>query len=407
MGGSPWDPKQPRAPPPRRDDDDEDSSPTERDRAAADEARRQKWGPLSGLVFLGSVALTKTKWVLGAAKLTKMSSLVSMLASSAAYGFFFGPAFGVGMVGLIAVHEAGHALVLRHYGIPFGAAVFIPFMGAAIEMKGQPDNVEQEAMVAFGGPALGSAGALAVGLAGHATGSQLLISLCDFGLMINLFNMLPIGSMDGGRIAGAISPYLQLAGLGAGGLAIYHGLIHNPIFYLIMMAGGYSTWQRFRNTDGVPPSYYRIGPQKRAAIAGGYVGLIALLFMAMAWNRRRLKSVARLKAEAAGEDWGQAEFDEKLRSERGIRRGDVGTAEHPASQEAAVEAWMHEQAQLRAERREQIRADAEDAKQRQRARMRELAEQRRRAAEEQRRRAAEQAQGRADGPVDVTSLWRK
>ena len=52
------------------------------------------------------------------------------------------------------------------------------------------------------------------------------------------------------------------------------------------------------------------------------------------------------------------------------------------------------------------RADAEDAKQRQRARMRELAEQRRRAAEEQRARA-EQAQGRADGPVDVTSLWRK
>ena len=55
--------------------------------------------------------------------------------------------------------------------------------------------------------------------------------------MLNLFNLLPIGSMDGGRIAGAISPYMQLAGLGAGGALIYAGVVHHPIFYLIMLAG--------------------------------------------------------------------------------------------------------------------------------------------------------------------------
>ena len=48
--------------------------------------------------------------------------------------------------------------------------------------------------------------------------SQLLIALADFGYMINLFNMLPIGTLDGGRIGNAIHPGVGIVGLlgGAG-----------------------------------------------------------------------------------------------------------------------------------------------------------------------------------------------
>ena len=99
------------------------------------------------------------------------------------------------MVGLIAVHEAGHALVLHHKGIPFSPAVFVPFMGAVIATKQLPRDAWEDAVVGYGGPALGSLGAGAVAVAAHLTDSQLLYALADFGFMVNLFNLLPIGSM--------------------------------------------------------------------------------------------------------------------------------------------------------------------------------------------------------------------
>jgi len=175
-------------------------------------------------------------------------------------------------------------------GIPFSPAVYVPFMGAAIVMKNQPRDAWEDALIAAGGPALGSLGAGAVAVLGHSTDSQLLYALADFGFMINLFNLLPIGSMDGGRIAGALSPYAGVAGLGMGGLMIYEGMIYNPIFYLIMLAGGYDTFQRFYNPQAhTPPNYYKITTAQRAAITGGYFGLIGALMLAMAANHRYQK----------------------------------------------------------------------------------------------------------------------
>jgi Zn-dependent protease len=199
---------------------------------------------------------------------------------------FFGFPYAAGMVGLILVHEVGHALVMHQRGIPFSPMVFVPFMGAAIAMRQQPRDAWEDALVAFGGPVLGSIGAGVVGVAGHALDSQLLIALADFGLMINLFNLLPLGSMDGGRIAGALSPYMNLAGVGMGVGLAYTGAIHNPVFYLILLAGGYETFQRFYNPGAMPPNYYKITPYQRAAIGVGYAGLIASLAIAMDVNER-------------------------------------------------------------------------------------------------------------------------
>ena len=120
--------------------------------------------------------------------------------------------------------------------------------------------------------------------------SQLLIALADFGLMINLFNLLPLGSMDGGRIAGALSPWMNVAGLGIGASLAFTGAIHNPIFYLILMAGGYDTFQRFYNPGAMPPNYYAITPVQRAAIGLGYAGLVGGLALAMDINGRYKKS---------------------------------------------------------------------------------------------------------------------
>jgi Zn-dependent protease len=128
---------------------------------------------------------------------------------------------------------------MHQRGIPFSPAVFIPFMGAVIVTKQMPRDAWEDAIIAAGGPVLGSLGAGVVAIGAAATDSQLLYALADFGFMINLFNLMPIGSMDGGRIAGALSPYASVAGVGMGGVLAYHGMVQNPLFYLILLVGGY------------------------------------------------------------------------------------------------------------------------------------------------------------------------
>ena len=49
---------------------------------------------------------------------------------------------------------------MKYLGIPFSPMVFIPFMGAAVAMRQRPKDAYEEALVAFGGPVLGSIGAL-------------------------------------------------------------------------------------------------------------------------------------------------------------------------------------------------------------------------------------------------------
>ena len=246
---------------------------------------------------LGAVALSKGKYILGALKLTKFATLGSMLLSVGAYSMLFGWPYATGMVGLILVHETGHALVMRKLGIPASPMVFIPFMGAAVAMRKRPRDAHEEALVALGGPYLGSAGAAAVAATAALTNSQLLFALADFGFMINLFNMLPIGALDGGRICGALSRWAGVAGLGMGGLLIYGGAITNPIFYLIMLSGGWTTAQRFWNAGSVPPGYYNVSGAQRGAIAGAYFGLIAALVAAMQWNEANKKPLRQLQEE--------------------------------------------------------------------------------------------------------------
>jgi len=108
--------------------------------------------------------------------------------------------------------------------------------------------------------------------------------------------------MDGGRICGALSPYAGLVGLGLGGTMAYEGMIHNPIFYLILLGGGYETFMRFYDPVGhAPPNYYRITNRQRAAITAGYFGLVASLFGAMAWNSQYKLSPQQLQQKQVDE----------------------------------------------------------------------------------------------------------
>ncbi len=137
------------------------------------------------------------------------------LVSVAAYSLFFGWSFAAGFVVLLFVHEMGHVIALRREGIKASAPMFIPFMGAVIMAKSLGDNALAEARVGLAGPILGSLGAAAVAVVGELTGSDLLLALAYVGFFINLFNLLPVVPLDGGRAMAAMAPWMWFVGFGA------------------------------------------------------------------------------------------------------------------------------------------------------------------------------------------------
>ena len=80
-------------------------------------------------------------------------------------------------------------------------------------MKQMPHDVWREARVALAGPILGSLGAAAVWVAGEALDSELLVALAFTGFFLNLFNLIPVSPLDGGRAVAALHPALWAVGL--------------------------------------------------------------------------------------------------------------------------------------------------------------------------------------------------
>src|SRR5919197_894970 len=67
------------------------------------------------------------------------------------YTQLWGWQFALGFVLLLLVHECGHLIVAKKFGLNVGAPVFIPFMGAFIALKDAPRNAWMESCVGIGG----------------------------------------------------------------------------------------------------------------------------------------------------------------------------------------------------------------------------------------------------------------
>jgi Zn-dependent protease len=235
--------------------------------------RWARWGTIGAvLAFVAG----KLKLIVPLIKFAKLGTLLSMVVAVWAYALLWGVPFALGFVLLIFVHELGHALVMRQQGIPAGAPVFIPFLGAVIAMRGQPRNAYVEALVGIGGPVLGSAGAFVCLAVAWATGEPFWYALASSGFLINLFNLLPISPLDGGRIVGVISRWFWAVGY-AIGIAMF-AVTRHPLLFLILLFGLMGLGQAIR---GPRPGYYDVAPARRVAMGAAYFGLAALLALAM------------------------------------------------------------------------------------------------------------------------------
>ena len=93
----------------------------------------------------------------------------------------------------------GHVIALRREGIKASAPMFIPFMGALISARSLGDNALAEARVGLAGPILGTIGSAACIAVWQITGHDYWRALGYVGLFLNLFNLLPVVPLDGGR----------------------------------------------------------------------------------------------------------------------------------------------------------------------------------------------------------------
>ncbi len=259
----------------------------------ADEAERDyrpihpepAWRSLARKLAAPFVALAALFWklkFLAAAifKLKLFTTAGTMLVSVGAYALLGGWWFGVGLVALIFVHEMGHVFELRRQGVPASAPMFIPFLGAFVAMKELPKDAWREARVALAGPVLGTAGAAAVWAAGAAYDSNFLRAMAFIGFLINLFNLIPVVPLDGGRAVAALHPAMWLVGMV--GLVALVIVRPNPILLVIVVLGGLELWNRWHtHHDPAHAAYYRVLPWQRVAVAVVYLGLAAFLAFGM------------------------------------------------------------------------------------------------------------------------------
>lgn len=216
--------------------------------------------------------------LLSAGKLGKLlTSGGTMLLSVLAYAFVYGWWYAAGFVALLFCHEMGHFLAARQRGLPVGLPTFIPFVGAWIEMKEMPKDVETEAYVGIAGPVAGSVAALACYALAREFDSRLLLALAYAGCFLNLFNLIPVSPLDGGRITAIVSPRLWLLGVPVLAAAFFWR--PSPILILIAILA-LPQLKAAWNWDASAPAnqhYYAVSNEDKFTYGVFYLGLIVFL----------------------------------------------------------------------------------------------------------------------------------
>lgn len=255
-----------------------DARPATRPASDGQSAGGWSTGAASGVVGGLALLLWKFKFVagllLGKAKLlilglTKAGTFFSMFAAVGVYWTAFGFWFALGLMLSIYVHEMGHVAALSRYGVRAGAPLFVPGVGAFVRLRQDFHDPRQDARVALAGPIWGLGAALFCALVFGVTDEPIWKALAQFGALINLFNLIPIWQLDGGRVFRSLGrPQRWLA---VAALATAWTITEDGMLMLLMILGAFRA-----ATDPTRPA-----PDRGALVQ--YVGLVAALsFLAFA-----------------------------------------------------------------------------------------------------------------------------
>ncbi|MFC5404432.1 site-2 protease family protein [Cohnella soli] len=192
---------------------------------------------------IGVFVVAKLKWALALLKWTKFGgTFITMMISLGAYAALYGWKFGVAIVYLIFVHEMGHLIAAKRKGVKTSPAYFIPFVGAMVNMKEPLKDAATESYVAYAGPLAGLISFLPAVVLYEYTGEPFWALVVFLGSLLNLFNLIPVTPLDGGRIVSVLSTKIWLIGLLI--LAAYAVYTMSPLIFLILIIGAFGWWNR-------------------------------------------------------------------------------------------------------------------------------------------------------------------
>jgi Zn-dependent protease len=162
-------------------------------------------------------------------KIFKSLKLLLAGATLATYSFLFTWEFALAIMWAIGVHEMGHVWAMRRTGMKTPGFYFVPlFGGAAIGERAT--SQWQDVYITAMGPSWGLLSGLPPAALYLVTGEPFWAGVVGFIALVNLFNLLPIYPLDGGRLTNSlvlsVAPggqilYLVAAGSLVLGLAVY------------------------------------------------------------------------------------------------------------------------------------------------------------------------------------------
>ncbi|HEY6875630.1 MAG TPA: site-2 protease family protein [Candidatus Dormibacteraeota bacterium] len=235
----------------------------------------------SGGIGAGIVAALAAAWAYGKyvflvlLKFPAAATLLTGLLSFGVYALVYPWQVAIGIILLIFVHEMGHVVEIRRQGIHATAPIFIPIFGAAIFQRSHASTPMKQAQIGIAGPIAGTLGAIVSVVLFAATNNHIYLFWAYFGFLINLFNLIPFGMLDGGWILAPVSKWIQLGGLALLVVLFFIGVV-NPLAILIVALGIPSVYRRFK--DRAYDAYLTQGPlSPRAAMGAAWLALVVIL----------------------------------------------------------------------------------------------------------------------------------
>lgn len=241
------------------------------------EKKKSRWGWFTGigglliLLKIGKIwAIVKGLFIF--LKFGKFFTTgLSMMVMIVVYTLMYGWKYAVGIVLLLFIHEMGHLTASRRLGIDTSMPMFIPFVGALIQMRQEPKDAKTEAIVGIAGPVFGVIGAFVCLFLGNLFQSGIFLALAYFGFLLTVFNLIPAHPLDGGRVVTAISVKLWFVGIPI--MLFFSIYFFNPIGILISILAIKKAWEVWKDREN---PYYDTDQGFRFQMGCSYFLLFAI-----------------------------------------------------------------------------------------------------------------------------------
>lgn len=159
------------------------------------EPKAERRFSLIGLVSLGLKAL----------KSAKMIKVVLASVSVAAYSWLFSFQFALALIACLVFHEYGHIKAMKYFGMRTKGIYLVPFVGGLALIDEKINTRWQDVVISIMGPFFGLMLSIVLMILYWITGSMFFAGLAVFNAFLNLFNLLPILTLDGGHILKSVS----------------------------------------------------------------------------------------------------------------------------------------------------------------------------------------------------------